>query len=64
MSDGVKGGNVNRPGSAPEIQKLPRTKCARCGLVAVNPVVVNGKCRNRIACEMRIERDARRKPKP
>lgn len=56
MSDGVKGGDVNRPGSGPEIKKLPRETCVRCGMQACAPIVLSGRCANVIACDLRIER--------
>lgn len=56
MTDGVKGGDVNRPGSVPEIQKLPRSKCVVCGFEFVAPIVVHGKRRNEVACRLRLER--------
>lgn len=58
-TEGTKGGDVNRPGSAPEIQKLPRTVCRVCRLEAVSPIVVDGKCRNAKACELRQQRQKR-----
>lgn len=56
MSEGVKGGDVNRPASRAEIEKVPRAKCERCLLVAVAPIVVNGVCRNEAACRRRQQR--------
>lgn len=58
MSDGVKGGDVNRPGSRPEIQKLPRLRCQRCGLEQVAPIVRavgdGNRCSNDTACNRRV----------
>ncbi len=57
MSEGTKGGDVNRPGSRPEIDKLPKAKCERCLLLAATPaIVVNGQCRNERACLRRQSR--------
>lgn len=64
MTDGVKGGDVNRPGSVPEIKKLARTRCARCGMLACAPIITDGRCRNEVACQLRVERNAKAKVKP
>lgn len=61
MTEGVKGGDVNRPGSRSEIEKMPQTVCRLCGLKAVRTIVENGKCKNEVACQLRRERNARAK---
>jgi len=43
--------------SAPkELEKLPVTTCKSCGLRAVAPIVVAGKCSNAAACAKRKRR--------
>jgi len=54
-TEGTKGGD-NRPGSRPEIRKLPTSRCATCGLVAVDAIVMHGACRNQAACQRRTQR--------
>lgn len=62
MTEGVKGGAVNRPASAQEIAKLPRSRCGRCGFEGVKPMVVDGACTNVQACRIRVaRRDRERK---
>lgn len=60
MSEGTKGGD-SRPGSAPEIKKLPRSTCGRCGLEGPKPMVDKGKCVNQTACDRRFERKVKAK---
>lgn len=55
MSEGTKGGE-SRPPSVAEIKKLPRSRCALCGMEGPKPMVVDGRCRNDRACELRRER--------
>jgi predicted RNA-binding Zn-ribbon protein involved in translation (DUF1610 family) len=46
--------------SAPkEIAKMATTACTSCGLAAVQPIVVKGKCANAIACAKRRRRTER-----
>jgi hypothetical protein len=50
-----------------EIKKLPRSICQRCKLEGPKPMVQNGACVNKLACDRRFdrliqERDRRRKP--
>lgn len=49
------------PRLAQEIKKLPRSRCALCGLEGVKPMVNNGRCVNERACQLRRERNAGRK---
>lgn len=69
MTEGTKGGDVNRPGSRPEIDKLPRARCVRCGLRAAAGIVWHTPehgwvCKNRKACFRRVARAARAKETP
>lgn len=64
MTDGVKGGDVNRPGSVPEIKKLPRTRCTRCEMLACAPIITDGRCRNEDACQRRVDRLRKENAKP
>lgn len=52
--------NTNERGETksapPEIEKLARTTCTACGLSAVSPIVVGGRCTNAVACEKRRRR--------
>lgn len=59
MSEGVKNGDVNRPASRTEIQKLPRERCKVCGLEATKPIVVEQRCANGTACARRLSRSTR-----
>lgn len=45
----------------PEIAKVPRDTCGVCGLVWPAPIVVDGRCANLILCQVRVNRNARRK---
>jgi hypothetical protein len=57
--------NTNQQGETksapPEISKLPRKRCALCGMVSVAAMMDDGKCRNAIACSKR-QRRAQEKP--
>jgi hypothetical protein len=59
-AEGTKGGDVNRPASVPEVKKLPRTRCALCGLEGVRPMVTDNRCTNLLACTKRRERTKER----
>lgn len=63
MSEGTKGGDVNRPASVPEVKKLPRVKCVLCGIVQAKPAIENARCRNEVACQIRRDRQQRAKAK-
>jgi hypothetical protein len=62
MSDGVKGGDVNRPGSGPEIRKLPQYRCERCLFegprTMVGSTTQGPRCVNTAACDRRLARRA------
>ena len=51
----------NRPGSHPEIKKLPRVTCSHCGIVVAKPMIDHGRCRNTAACEKRFNDQLRRR---
>jgi hypothetical protein len=37
-------------------KKLPRSKCVLCGMEGVKPMVMDGRCVNERACQIRRER--------
>ena len=52
--------NTDEQGEAksapPEVTKLPRSRCMKCGLVGVSSIVTAGACRNTVACAKRHRR--------
>ncbi len=62
MTEGVKGGDVNRPGSSKEIRKDARTVCRKCHMGGPWPIVVAGACSNAIACAKRVKKWERENP--
>jgi hypothetical protein len=46
---------------APEFKKLPRVTCVLCGITQAKPAMDGERCRNDVACQLRRDRNARRK---